>query len=57
MTETNEAVEPTMLEKHQALQEAFEPWIRGKYPEAKCIGDVVLAMAIADQKMDQEGVI
>ncbi len=47
MTDTNEVVEPTMFEKHQALQEAYEPWIRGEFPEAKCIGDVVAALAVA----------
>lgn len=46
-----------MLEQHEALQEAYEPWIRGKFPEAKCIGDVVVAMAIADQNITQEEVI
>lgn len=57
MTDTNKSEGPTMLEQHEALQEAYEPWIRGKFPEAKCIGDVVVAMAIADQNITQEEVI
>ncbi len=46
MTDTHEVDEPTMSEKHQALQEAFEPWISGEFPEAKCIGDVAIALAL-----------
>ena len=56
MTDTNEAIQQTTTEQHIALQEAFYPWITGEYPEAKCIGDVVVAMAIADQNLTQEEV-
>lgn len=33
-----------LLAKHEALREAFMPWIRKDFPEANSIGDVVLAL-------------
>lgn len=46
MTDNNEAEQLTMSEKHQALQEAFEPWINGEFPDATCIGDVVASLEL-----------
>lgn len=57
MIDINEVAPQTMQEAHEALEAAFYPWIAGEYPEAKCIGDVVVAMAIADQNITQEEVI
>lgn len=37
--------EVTMCEANEALGRAYEPWINGDYPQARTIGDVVLAMA------------
>lgn len=36
---------PVRSVTHEQLLDAFYPWITNQYPQAKCIGDVVLAIA------------